>query len=69
MGAVRAEDHQVRNVHDADAQCRNLLAQERRGGDDLERHFHADADEDDVRRHAFVGGGELPDRRAGDAVL
>ena len=39
---------------------RRELAQERRGGDDLERHLHADADEYDIGRHALSCRRELP---------
>ena len=46
-----------------------LLAEERGSGNDLEGHLHTDTDEDDIRGHALVRGGELPDRRAGDTVL
>ena len=67
--AVGAEDHEVGDVDDTDPECGDLLAEERRGGNDLEGHLHTDTDEDDIRGHALVRGGELPDRRAGDTVL
>ena len=63
------EDHQIRHVHDADAQSRDELAEERRGGDDFECDFYTDTDKDNVGVDTFVGGAELPDRRAGDTML
>ena len=56
--------HQVDDVHDAYLQLGQLLAQDRDGGQRLERRHVARARHHDVRLAALVVRRPLPDRRA-----
>ena len=68
MLAVRLEAHQVDDVHDPHLQLRQLLAQDRRGRERLERRDVAAAGEHDVGLAAVVVRGPLPDPDAAGAV-
>ena len=59
--AEGAENHKICHVHDTDPQGRDLLAEQCSGGDYFEGHLHTDTYENDIRRHALVSRGELPD--------
>lgn len=65
---LRLEDHEVRDINDADTQGGARASQDGRSSDDFEHHFAADADEDNVRVQAVVCAGELPDRCSGLAM-
>ena len=68
VSTLRTEDHEIGDVYDTHAQLGDDFAQERRGGDDFERNFHADTNENDVCVLPTVCACELPDTGACDTV-
>ena len=63
------EDHQVRDVDDADTEGGAFAAEHGGRHDDFEGHFGSNSTQDNVWVEAIVRGGEFPDRRPSLAVF
>ena len=66
---LRLQLHQVDDVHHADFQVGQMLAQDGDGGERLQCRHVATAGHDYVRRHGLVVAGPLPDADALGAML